>query len=91
MSFQTNENQQMIADMIRKFGKEHIYPKMMEWDEAQIFPVEVFKKLGELGLMGVVVPTEYGGSGLSYTEYETAIIELSKICGSIGLSMVFVN
>ena len=91
MSFQLNENQQMIADMIRKFGKEHIYPKMMEWDEAQIFPVDVFKKLGELGLMGVVVPTEYGGSGLSYTEYVTAIIELSKICGSIGLSMAAHN
>jgi alkylation response protein AidB-like acyl-CoA dehydrogenase len=91
MSFQTNENQQMIADMIRKFGKEHIYPKMMEWDEAQIFPVDVFKKLGELGLMGVLVPTEYGGSGFSYTEYVTAIIELSKICGSIGLSMAAHN
>jgi alkylation response protein AidB-like acyl-CoA dehydrogenase len=91
MSFQTNENQQMIADMIRKFGKEHIYPKMMEWDEAQTFPVEVFKKLGELGLMGVLVPTEYGGSGFSYTEYVTAIIELSKICGSIGLSMAAHN
>lgn len=91
MSFQTNENQQMIADMIRKFGKEQIYPKMMEWDEAQIFPVDVFKQLGELGLMGVLVPTEYGGSGLSYTEYVTAIIELSKICGSIGLSMAAHN
>lgn len=91
MSFQTNENQQMIADMIRKFGKEHIYPQMMEWDEAQTFPVEVFKKLGELGLMGVLVPTEYGGSGFSYTEYVTAIIELSKICGSIGLSMAAHN
>ncbi len=73
MSFQMNENQQMIADMIRKFGKEHILPKMMEWDESQEFPVEVFKKLGELGLMGVLVPTEYGGSGFSYTEYVTAI------------------
>lgn len=91
MSFQTNENQQMIADMIRKFGKEQIYPKMMEWDEAQIFPVDVFKQLGELGLMGVLVPTQYGGSGLSYTEYVTAIIELSKICGSIGLSMAAHN
>ena len=60
MSFQTNENQLAIADMIRKFGKEHIYPKMMEWDEAQIFPVDLFKKLGDLGLMGVVVPTEIG-------------------------------
>lgn len=91
MSFMPSENQQMIADMIRKFGKEHIYPKYMEWDESQEFPVHVFKKLGELGLMGVLVPTEYGGSGFSYTEYVTAIIELSKICGSIGLSMAAHN
>ncbi len=91
ISFQINENQTMIADMIRKFGKDNIYPKMMEWDESQEFPVEVFKKLGELGLMGVLVPTEYGGAGLSYTEYVTAIIELSKICGSIGLSMAAHN
>lgn len=91
MNFSVNENQAMIADMIRKFGEEHIRPKMMEWDEAQTFPVEVFKKLGELGLMGVLVPTEYGGSGFSYTEYVTAIVELSKICGSIGLSMAAHN
>lgn len=91
MNFGLNENQLMIADMIRKFGEDHIKPKMMEWDEAQIFPVEVFKKLGELGLMGVLVPTEYGGSGFTYTEYVTAIVELSKICGSIGLSMAAHN
>lgn len=91
MDFSINENQQMIADMISKFGKNHIRPKMMEWDESQEFPVEVFKKLGELGLMGVLVPTEYGGSGFSYTEYVTAIVELSKICGSIGLSMAAHN
>ena len=91
MSFQTNENQTMIADMIRKFGKEHILPKMMEWDESQEFPVEVFKKLGDLGLMGVLVPTEYGGSGFSYTEYVTAITELGSICGSIALSMAAHN
>lgn len=91
MDFSINENQQMIADMIKKFGKDHISPKMMEWDESQEFPVEVFKKLGELGLMGVLVPTEYGGSGFSYTEYVTAIVELSKICGSIGLSMAAHN
>jgi alkylation response protein AidB-like acyl-CoA dehydrogenase len=91
MNFQLNENQQMIADMIRKFGKEHIYPKMMEWDESQEFPVEVFKKLGELGLMGVLVPTEYGGSGFGYTEYVTAITELGSICGSIALSMAAHN
>ncbi len=91
INFQMNENQQMIADMIRKFGKDHIYPKMMEWDESQEFPIEVFKKLGELGLMGVLVPTEYGGSGFGYTEYVTAITELGSICGSIALSMAAHN
>src|ERR1035437_7177547 len=91
MDFSINENQQMIADMIKKFGNDHIRPNMMEWDEKQIFPVEVFKKLGELGLMGVLVSTEYGGAGLSYTEYVTAIVELSKIDGSIGLSMAAHN
>src|SRR6201998_2101089 len=91
MNFQLNENQNMIADMIRKFGKEHILPHYMEWDETQKFPIEVFKQLGELGLMGVLVPTEYGGSGFGYHEYVTAIIEVSKICGSIGLSMAAHN
>jgi alkylation response protein AidB-like acyl-CoA dehydrogenase len=91
MDFSINENQQMIADMIKKFGEDHIRPKMMEWDESQEFPVEVFKKLGELGLMGVLVPQEYGGSGFTYTEYVTAISELAKICGSIGLSMAAHN
>jgi alkylation response protein AidB-like acyl-CoA dehydrogenase len=91
MDFSINENQQMIADMIKKFGNEHIRPKLMEWDESQEFPLEVFKKLGELGLMGVLVPTEYGGSGFTYTEYVTAIVELAKICGSIGLSMAAHN
>ena len=90
-TFHMNETQQMIADMIRKFGKEHILPKMMEWDESQEFPVDVFKKLGELGLMGVLVPTEYGGAGLSYTEYVTAITELASHCSSIGLSMAAHN
>src|SRR6478609_3196057 len=91
MNFQMNENQRMIADMIRTFGKDHIYPKMMEWDESQEFPIEVFKKLGDLGLMGVLVPTEYGGSGFGYTEYVTAITELGSICGSIALSMAAHN
>jgi alkylation response protein AidB-like acyl-CoA dehydrogenase len=91
MSFKMNENQQMIVEMIRKFGKEHIHPKMMDWDESQEFPVEVFKKLGDLGLMGVLVPAEYGGSGFGYSEYVTAITELASICGSIGLSMAAHN
>lgn len=91
MNFGLSENQQMIADMVRKFGKEHIAPKLMEWDESQEFPVQVFKKLGELGLMGVLVPTEYGGSGFGYTDYVTAITELGAICGSIALSMAAHN
>jgi len=91
MDFEINENQRMIAATIKDFGEKHIKPKMMEWDESQKFPVEVFKKLGELGLMGVLVPTEYGGAGLSYIEYVTAIVELSKIDGSIGLSMAAHN
>ncbi|MBJ6117282.1 acyl-CoA dehydrogenase family protein [Pontibacter sp. BT310] len=91
MELKYTENQRMIADMVRDFGAKHIKPKMMEWDESQEFPVEVFKKLGELGLMGVLVPTEYGGSGFGYLEYVTAIAELSKIDGSIGLSMAAHN
>lgn len=91
LEFSLSENQNMIADMIRKFGDEHIRPKMMEWDESQKFPVECFKKLGELGLMGVLVPTEYGGAGFGYMEYVTVITEISKICGSIGLSVAAHN
>jgi alkylation response protein AidB-like acyl-CoA dehydrogenase len=91
MQFSNNENQEMIAGMIRKFGEEHIRPKMMTWDETQEFPVACMKKLGELGLLGVLVPQEYGGSGFGYCEYVTAISELAKICGSIGLSMAAHN
>ena len=91
MDFNTNENQKMIADMIRQFGKQNITPFLREWDDKQTFPVEVFKKLGNLGLMGVLVPTEYGGSGFSYTEYVTAIQELSILDPSIGLSMAAHN
>jgi len=91
IDFATTETQQMIADTLRKFGKEHIRPQMMEWDESQKFPVEVFKKLGELGFMGVLVPTEYGGSGFGYFEYVTTIVEVAKVCGSIGLSLAAHN
>ncbi len=91
IDFKYTENQLMIADMIREFGEKNIRPKMMEWDNAQTFPIEVFKKLGELGLMGAVVPQEYGGSGMSYNEYVTVVSEISKICGSIGLSVAAHN
>ena len=85
------ENQAMIAQMVRDFSSQHIKPHMMRWDETQEFPRDVFRQLGELGLMGVLVPHEYGGSGFGYPEYVTAIAELSKIDGSIGLSMAAHN
>src|SRR5690606_20435206 len=71
---------------VQRFAAEHIRPHMMEWDEAQIFPIELFRKMGELGLMGVLVPESYGGAGLGYFEYVTVISEIAKVCGSIGLS-----
>ena len=91
MDFNYNENQKMIADTIRSFGEKHIKPKFMEWDETQEFPVECLKQLGELGMLGVLVPTEYGGSGLSYTEYITVVAEVGRICGSVGLSVAAHN
>lgn len=91
MNFELNENQQMIADMIRDFGEKEIRPKLMQWDEDQELPIDVLKKLGELGLMGVLVPTEYGGSGFGYFEYVTALTEIGSICGSIGLSVAAHN
>ncbi|MGC4058389.1 MAG: acyl-CoA dehydrogenase family protein [Chitinophagaceae bacterium] len=86
MNFSPTETQAQIADMVRDFAQKHIKPKMMEWDETQHFPVDVFRKMGELGLMGVLVPQEYGGSGLSYFEYVTVVSEIAKVCSSIGLS-----
>jgi hypothetical protein len=91
MNFQEAENQLMIRDMVRDFCAKHISPEFMHWDEGQIFPIDTFKKLGELGLMGVLVPQEYGGAGFGYNEYVTAIVELSRVCGSVGLSMAAHN
>ena len=91
MNFEINENQKMIADMIQQFGKNNITPFVREWDEKQIFPVKAFKKLGELGLMGVLVPTKYSGSGFSYNEYVTAIEQLAILDPSIALSMAAHN
>jgi alkylation response protein AidB-like acyl-CoA dehydrogenase len=86
-----NENQKMIAQMVRDFGEKEIRPHMMKWDEEQIFPVDTMKKMGELGLLGVLVPEKYHGSGFGYNEYYTAISEIASICGSIGLSVAAHN
>jgi alkylation response protein AidB-like acyl-CoA dehydrogenase len=91
MEFTVADNQTMIAQTVKDFAEKHIRPKMMEWDESQEFPVALFKKMGEQGLMGILVPTEYGGSGLGYFEYVHAIVEVARVCGSIGLSMAAHN
>lgn len=91
MNFETSETQKLIAQSIRDFAKQHITPFMMDWDENQIFPTELFHKLGEMGFMGVLVPEAYGGAGLGYHEYITIIEEISKVDSSIGLSIAAHN
>lgn len=91
MNFEYNETQAMIAQSIKDFAEKEIRPNIMKWDEEQIFPVELFKKLGEMGYMGVLVPEELGGSGLGYHEYITVVEEISKVDSSIGLSVAAHN
>lgn len=87
----SDEQLALVKESARNFATNYIKPFVMEWDEAQIFPIDVFKKLGEHGFMGIIVPEEYGGSGLSYQEYITILDEISKVCGSIGLSVAAHN
>lgn len=91
MNFQKSEITLQVAQIARDFAQQHIKPHVMEWDESQEFPTHIFKQLGELGMMGVLVPEQYGGAGLSYFEYKTIIEEISKIDGSIGLSVAAHN
>ena len=86
-----NDQMDLIRQSAKDFAEKHIRPHFMEWDESQEFPIDLFHKLGELGFMGVLVPEEYGGAGLSYQEYVTIIDEISKVCGSIGLSIAAHN
>ena len=91
MNFETNELTLQVAQTAKDFAQQHIKPFLMEWDESQEFPLPVFKKMGELGLMGILVPEKYGGSGLSYFEYSAVIQEIARVCGSIGLSLAAHN
>lgn len=91
MNFQPTEMQQQIAQVIRDFGKTNIQPHVLAWDEEQVFPAALFKEMGALGLMGVLVPEQYGGSGLGYLEYVTVISEIARYCGGIGLSVAAHN
>ncbi len=85
------EHLRLIEESARDFAEKNIRPHVMEWDEAQTFPVPTLKKLGELGFLGVLVPHEYGGSGLGYDEYISVIKEISRVCGSVGLSVAAHN
>jgi len=91
MEFQTSELTEQVAQSARDFARQHIKPHVMLWDESQTFPLQVFKELGKAGMMGVLVPEAYGGSGLGYFEYVTIIQEIARVCGSIGLSVAAHN
>ena len=91
MNFDLTENQLMIQQMVRDFAEKEIRPNLNKWDEDEIFPIDIMKKMGELGLLGIFIPEKYGGSGFSYFEYATVLIELGKVCGGVGLSVAAHN
>jgi alkylation response protein AidB-like acyl-CoA dehydrogenase len=91
MDFRKNEITEQVAQSAKDFALQYIKPHLMEWDESQEFPIHIFKELGKLGMMGVFVPEEYGGTGLGYFEYSAIIQEIAKVCGSIGLSVAAHN
>lgn len=91
MDFTQNEITAQVAQVARDFAQKHILPHVMEWDESQHFPKDVLQEMGKLGMMGIFVPEEYGGSGFGYHEYVAAIVETAKVCGSVGLSLAAHN
>jgi alkylation response protein AidB-like acyl-CoA dehydrogenase len=91
MEFELSEEQQQVKSSVREFAEGEIAPHVMEWDETQHFPVELLPKLADLGLMGVIFPEEYGGAGMGYIEYVTIIEELSRVDGSVGISIAAHN
>ena len=91
MNFELDDNQKMIAQMVRDFAEKEIRPNMKKWDDEEYFPVDAMKKMGELGLLGIYIPEAYGGSGFGYHEYATALMELGRVCGGVGLSVAAHN
>ncbi len=91
MQFELSEDQEQVKMSVREFAVAEITPHVHEWDETQHFPVELVPKLAELGLMGVIFPEEYGGAGMGYIEYATIIEELSRVDGSVGISVAAHN
>jgi len=91
MDFRLTDEQVQIQQMVRDFAESEIKPHLMEWDEAQHFPVDTFKRAGELGMLGVTIPEEYGGAGLSYIDYVNVIEELGVVDSGFGLSVAAHN
>lgn len=91
MLIEITETQHLIIEAIRNFAEKNIRPHIMEWDEAQHFPIELFQEMGKMGWMGVIIPEQYGGSGLNYHDYIRIIEEIAKVDGSIGLSLAAHN
>src|SRR5205814_9127304 len=91
MQFELTEEQIQMKMSVREFAESEIGPHVMEWDEAQHFPIELRPKLADLGLLGVLYPEEYGGAGMGYVEYATIIEELSRVDGSVGISIAAHN
>lgn len=91
MNFDLSEDQVMIQQMVKDFAEREIKPYINQWDKDEIFPLEAMKKMGELGLLGIFIPEEYGGSGFTYFEYATVLMELGKVCGGVGLSVAAHN
>ncbi|MEO5985256.1 MAG: acyl-CoA dehydrogenase family protein [Ferruginibacter sp.] len=91
MDFSRSELTAQVSESARDFARQYIKPHLMEWDESQEFPLHIFKEMGKLGLMGVLIPEKYGGTGLGYFEYSAVIQEIAKVCGSIGLSLAAHN
>jgi alkylation response protein AidB-like acyl-CoA dehydrogenase len=91
MNFDLTQDQLMIQQMVRDFAEQEIRPNLNKWDQDEIFPIETMKKMGELGLLGIFIPEEYGGSGFTYFEYATVLMELGKVCGGVGLSVAAHN
>src|SRR5260221_8430622 len=85
LDFQLNDEQLQLKKTVREFAQREIAPNVMKWDEASEFPLATIKELAKLGLLGIIFPVEYGGAGMGYVEYVTAIDELSRVDGSVGI------
>lgn len=91
MDFTLSEDTELLRREVRKFAEKEIRPHVMTWDEKKIFPRAVMKQLGEMGMMGIIFPESYGGAGMGYIEYAVVVEELSRVCGSVGISIAAHN